>query len=96
MHVAIEPNCHSKVSFTQVVGFRVLYERDLLDWWTDECNQGVGCVFRILEGGWLCQELRRERFTSHLCLDPLDEYLVLGNDYSVSVLCGSTPQFTVR
>ena len=46
------------VEFADVLGFRVLDERDLLEYWP-VCSTPNGWLFEIASGGWLSQEVAR-------------------------------------
>lgn len=43
------------VEFIDTIGFRVLDERDLMEYWP-ECSTPEGWLFEITAGGWLSQE----------------------------------------
>lgn len=79
------------LEFSDVVGFRVLDERDLMEFWP-ACSTSNGGLFEIHEGGWLSQE----RIRPGSCIGPMNpsvkEYLVTGPDDCVSVLSPNPPQ----
>lgn len=78
------------VDFSEVIGFRVLDERDLMEFWP-ACSAPNGGLFEIYQGGWLAQELARPGSL----IGPMNmkalEYLVTGVDDCVSVLTQSPP-----
>ena len=53
------------VEFDQVVGFRVLDERDLMEYWPT-CSIPNGWLFEIIAGGWLQHEAKRSIILVHL------------------------------
>jgi len=81
------------VEFKNVLGFRVLDERDLMEYWP-VCSTPNGWMFEVQSGGWLSQE--RERDGSCIeCWNPdAKEFIVTGEDDCVSVICVDPP--TVR
>jgi hypothetical protein len=80
------------VTFESVVGYRVLDERDLTEFWP-QCSTPNGWLFEICSGGWRSLEESRAEFLAPALLGPLKEYLVAGEDECVSVLCegGKSP-----
>ncbi|MGI2853086.1 hypothetical protein [Shewanella carassii] len=73
------------VHFGSVVGFRVLDEGDLMEFWT-ECSLSNGWLFQISNGGWFRQETSRSGFMASTNLD-LQEYLLVTRRECVSVFC---------
>lgn len=72
------------VRFEDIQGFRVLDERDLLEYWPT-CSTPHGWLFEIDGGGWLSQEsVRPGSLVSSLA--GVREYLVAGEDDCVNVL----------
>jgi hypothetical protein len=49
------------IVFADAFGFRVLNERDLLNFWP-VCSSPNGWIYEITSGGWLQQEMQREGF----------------------------------
>ena len=47
-----------RIEFSGIIGFRVLDERDLMEFWP-ECSSSNGRLFEISAAGWLAQELSR-------------------------------------
>ncbi len=73
------------VHFDSVVGFRVLDEGDLMEFWT-ECSLSNGWLFQIFNGGWFRQETSRSGFMASANLK-LQEYLLVSRNECVSVFC---------
>ncbi len=78
------------VTFTGVVGFRVLDEGDLLEFWP-ACAANNGWLFRIRANGWLDQEIARRGFV-HDKASGLTEYFIAGQNDCISVLAGAPPE----
>jgi hypothetical protein len=78
------------VTFENSLGFRVVDERDLMEYWP-VCSTPTGWLFNIQGGGWLDQE--RTRLGS-LMLDMypgVKEYLVTGINECVSIFSIEAP-----
>jgi hypothetical protein len=73
------------VSFSSVLGFRVLDERDLMEFWT-ECSAPSGWVFEITSGGWLSSESKRPGCLIATMSPEAKEFLVAGCNSCVSVI----------
>jgi hypothetical protein len=80
-----------RVSFEDVAGFRVLDERDLLDFWPT-CSTPNGWLFEIASGGWLDQESQREGFMMRAMNENVREFFVTGEDDCVNVLARAQPE----
>lgn len=79
------------VAFPDAVGFRVLDEGDLLEFWP-VCSARTGSgVFEVHDGGWLTQERSRQGFISGTTRQSLREFLVTGPDDCVGVLAFNAP-----
>ena len=76
--------------FRAVVGFRVLDERDLCEFW-NEHSEPNGWLYEVAEGGWMELEKQRQWFSSPEIFSDLREYLLVDN-MCVSVLCRATPE----
>jgi len=78
------------LEFSKVVGFRVLDEANLLEFWNEERPQGW--VWEITENGWFDLERTRDGFTLGY-LDDMKprEFLVLGIADCISVLTYNSP-----
>lgn len=77
------------IKFDRILGFRVLDEGDLLEFWNDQ--RPKGWLWEVLENGWFDFEKTRDEFLSACHEDELKEYLILGINDCVSVLTLSTP-----
>ena len=72
------------VAFANPVGFRVLDEGDLLEFWKDY-HAGNGWLYEVESGGWHELESTREGYLSKETRN-VQEYLVVGENDCVSVL----------
>ena len=80
-------------TFPEVIGFRVLDEGDLLEFWPT-CAADNGWLFAIHEGGWFDQELARGGFL-HDKQTGLTEYFIASQNDCISVLAGEAPRVDV-
>jgi hypothetical protein len=80
----------AKVSFEQPIGFRVLDERDLSEFWSAGVSSTEGWLYEITGHGWLAQESERNGFTSHHIFETR-EFLAIGVDWCISVLSAAEP-----
>lgn len=78
------------VTFKNVIGFRVLDERDLCEFW-NEYSEPNGWLYEVESGGWLELESQRELFNSPSLFDGLKEYFVV-DDNCINVLCTRAPE----
>ncbi len=78
------------IGFNEVIGFRVLDEGDLLEFWP-HCSAANGWLFRIEQGGWFDQEMARPGFL-HEKVPGLREYFLVGQNDCISVLTGAVPR----
>lgn len=76
------------VDFTDIIGFRVLDNGNLVEFWRDE--RPNGWLWEVSSGGWFDLEKQREGFVT----DILTEYLVIGIDDCISILSPSAPKIT--
>lgn len=76
------------VVFEDLHGFRVLDERDLMEFW-DRYNQPNGWLWEVRSGGWLDLERQRPNFISQHF--DLREYLITSGDFCVSVFSRQPP-----
>lgn len=85
------------VSFSSI-GFRILDEGDLLDYWDDE-SRVSGWIWRINSGGWFDQESERGGFLqgqlAKVGYERPHEYLILGINDCVSVFSRGEPQISM-
>jgi hypothetical protein len=77
--------------FEDVLGFRLLDEGDLLEFWPG-CSAEHGGLFKVEEGGWLSQESTRQGFLSAK-LTGLREFFVTGPNACINILGFSEPHF---
>ena len=77
------------VTFENVIGFRVLDEGDLLEFWNNE-KRTTGWIWEIEQGGWFELEKSRNGFVSGYSKNTV-EYLVVGINECVSVIGKSMP-----
>lgn len=77
------------IKFDRILGFRVLDEGDLLEFWNDQ--RPKGWLWEVLENGWFDFEKTRDDFLSACHEDELKEYLILGINDCVNVLTFNTP-----
>ena len=81
------------VDFTNIIGFRVLDNGNLVEFWNDECPSDW--LWEVNDGGWFDLEKQREGFvTGYFEKDLLTEYLVIGIDDCISILSPSAPKIT--
>jgi hypothetical protein len=78
------------VEFADIIGFRVLDEGNLLEFWP-ECSSANGRLFEILAGGWLAQESLRPGSLFAPMKIQAKEYFLAGVDACVSVICHGEP-----
>lgn len=79
------------VIFKNVQGFRVLDEGNLMEYWNDE-KRSEGWLWKIKEGGWHDQERMRSGFAFGVhTLKDYDEYMIVGQNDCVNVICGDEP-----
>jgi hypothetical protein len=79
------------VSFSDAIGFRVLDERDLMEFWP-ECSTPNGWLFEIHSGGWLSQEASRPGSCLVAMSPAAKEYFITGVDDCLSVICHTAPE----
>ncbi|WP_124706185.1 hypothetical protein [Sulfuriferula multivorans] len=80
------------VEFSKVIGFRVLDEGYLNEYWP-ECSASNGWLFEIHSGGWLSQE------TNKLLVDMNSkgmEYFIAGENDCLSVISNAAPSVHKR
>ncbi len=81
------------VQFKNIVGFRVLDEGNLLEFWNPEVRVS-GWIWRVKNGGWYDLEKSRKGFVEgYIENDLRNEYLILGEDKCLSVITYSEPEF---
>jgi hypothetical protein len=80
----------ARLAFRRPVGFRVLDERDLCEFW-DNYHTGNGWLYEVQEGGWQELESHRALFNSPSFFAGLREFLVVC-DKCVSILGINPPE----
>ena len=96
LRVTVEIEGHDGVvyfSFDSPIGFRVLDEGDLSDFWANSDKAPLQCVSEVLSGGWLDLESSRDDFLT----DSSDcrEYMIGGVNSCVSVISHDPPDIQV-
>lgn len=81
------------VRFAACLGYHVLDEGDLLEFWP-ECSRPNGWLFRIKGGGWFEQESQRPGFLSRVTQLGIHEYFIAGENTCVNVLSWEAPEVT--
>ena len=85
----VNPNKRLEIHFNpHVVGFRVLDEGDLLEFWTQKEYVGTG-IYEVVRGGWKTLEETRSGFLTGFMNIECNEYLITGDNYCVSVIAES-------
>jgi hypothetical protein len=80
----------ASVQFDECIGFRVLDELDLTEFWT-ECSLKVGWLFEVRQGGWKDLESTRPSFYRGR-LQWMREFMLIGTDACVSVIAKEPPK----
>ena len=80
---------YAVVKFRDPIGFRVLNERDLGEFW-DEYSQKNTWLYEVKSGGWLDLEKKRNTFISNRMVSELKEYF-LADEYCISVFSEHNP-----
>ena len=81
------------VKFTDIVGFRLLDEGDLLEFWP-ACSAHNGWLFEIHMNGWFDLESLRPGFIRDRSLN-IFEYFIASQGGCVNVLSASRPQVEI-
>ena len=90
VHIEPEYNCKPMtVTFDSPIGYRVLDEGNLLEFW-NRFSLKDGWLFRITSGGWFELESRRNGFLSQHDSE-IQEYFIIGVDECISVLTSKPP-----
>jgi len=93
IQVTPEPNAFT-VTFDEVIGFRMLDERDLTDVWSDPDYDPDASVYKVMSGGWLELEKSRSAFLVDFVADDVQEFLVTSGSECVNVLVRTPPKFS--
>jgi len=83
------------VVFDNVLGFRVLDEADLLEFWP-HCSAQNGGLFQIDDGGWLSQESARDGFLSRRAAHAVFEFFITGPNSCVNVITDAKAAFKLN
>ncbi len=78
-----------RIQFEGVVGYRVLDERDLPRFWHSAKNDGAvngWVLYEVTSGGWADQQKAQSPIMAEGFYSPLREWIVLSDDWCVSVL----------
>ena len=89
VRVEVEPD-GTEIHFPDATGFRLLDERDLLEFWPLPDPKGMGWVFQVFGGGWLELESTRPGFLSNDAAG-MEEYLVVTGSDCLSVFSFGPP-----
>ncbi|MFG6461979.1 hypothetical protein ACG04Q_10380 [Roseateles sp. DXS20W] len=81
-------------TFTEVVGFRLLDEGNLLEFWP-RCAADHGWLFEISENGWFAQESLRSGFLSSDA-PGITEYFVVSTNDCLNVVAGARPTVEIH
>lgn len=66
----------ARVVFRDPIGFRVLDQRDLCEFW-NTYSEPNGWLYEVEEGGWMELESKRQLFNSPTMFQGLREYLLV-------------------
>jgi hypothetical protein len=79
------------LTFTNVEGFRVLDEGNLMEFWNNE-TRANGWLWKVEKGGWHDQEKERDGyFTGKAHLVDYDEYMIVGMNDCLNVITSTEP-----
>jgi hypothetical protein len=82
------------VLFKNVIGFRLLDEGNLTEFWGE--NRVSGWLWKVKSGGWFDLEKSRKAFTEgYIENDSRKEYLILGINDCISIISLSEPEVIV-
>jgi hypothetical protein len=84
----------ARVTFHAPIGFRVLDERDLCQFW-NTYSRPNGWLWQVHSGGWMDLEKLGPSFSSPDLIPELREYLLV-DDRCISVLCVAPPEIIDR
>ena len=80
----------ARLVFRDVLGFRVLDERDLTEFW-NTYSEPSGWLWEVRSGGWQDLERKRATYNSHEVVPGLREFFVV-DDKCINVLCRQPPE----
>jgi hypothetical protein len=78
------------IIFKNVVGFRVLDEGNLLEFWNPDIRV-PGWIWKVESGGWFELEKLRSGFLTQYHTNSHNEFLILGINDCISVISESDP-----
>ena len=81
---------YARVTFRRPIGFRVLDERDLSEFWKTY-NEKNGWLYEVVEGGWMELESQRKMSSLFMFEGKLREYLFV-DEKCVSVISTTAPE----
>lgn len=82
----------SRLTFSSIVGFRVIDELHLTEFWKDY-HEKAGWLWEVQSGGWMDLGNLRSTFCARDVIPELREFLIV-DDMCISVMTATTP--TVR
>ncbi len=85
--------CVAVVTFIDILGFRLLDEGNLLEYWP-ECSSENGWLFRILKNGWFDLEQSRSGFLLEKGKG-ISEYFIASQNNCLSVLSSEIPMVEI-
>jgi hypothetical protein len=88
--IEVKEGGRARVEFRNTVGFRVLDERDLTEFW-NTYSEPNGWLYEVEAGGWLELERTRPRFDAPQFYGRVREYFIV-DDKCISVLSNEAPQ----
>jgi hypothetical protein len=91
---SLRDSASALVEFPDVIGFRVMDEGNLLEFWP-ECSSANGRLFEIFAGGWLAQESLRPGSLFRPTKINAKEYFLAGVDDCVSIICLGEPSIRI-
>jgi hypothetical protein len=80
----------ARVVFQHPIGFRILDERDLCEFW-ENYHEKNGWFYEVEQGGWRELESLRSHFCAPSLFPKLQEYLLVG-DKCISVFATQLPE----
>ena len=79
---------YARIVFRDVIGFRVMDEREITEFW-NEYSEPNGWLWEVLDGGWLSLEKNRKDF--NLLNLPTREFFVV-DEFCVNIWCLNEPE----
>jgi hypothetical protein len=92
---SLENDKRAIIEFQNIVGFRVLDEGDLMEFWTSD-SRPKGWLWEINKGGWFDLEIQRQiSITLKTLLSGNREFLIAGAGKCLNIICYDEPKVTV-